>query len=337
MIAENTSLQLASANLLSSKIPKFSIIIPVYNVAPYLRECLDSVLAQTYTDWEAICVDDGSTDGSGAILDEYAARDPRFRVIHKENGRVASARNAALDVACGDILLFIDSDDWISPNALIELANAFKEVDFDIARYSHVRVDNTGKNPSKAAVGGEWCSTSLWRAAFRHALVKGIRFKDFIFGEDRLYFIEAFDRAKRFTEVECVTYFYRQSNVSATHSKMTTRKVADELFADIDILRIIEGKHKAYSQRFIKIVLGYMTTLTAAHFMKLTEDDMQQAWPIWRKVLREVSGMTTIPMLYRVFLWIASTCFSIKMCEYLFFRIHYNRYIGAIRRLKGLK
>ena len=65
--------------------PFFSIIIPVYNVAPYLRECLDSVVAQTFTDWEAICVDDGSTDGSGAILDEYEAGDKRFRVIHQRN------------------------------------------------------------------------------------------------------------------------------------------------------------------------------------------------------------------------------------------------------------
>ena len=63
--------------------PVFSIIIPVYNVAPYLRECLDSVLAQTFADWEAICVDDGSTDGSGAILDEYAAKDARFRIVHQ--------------------------------------------------------------------------------------------------------------------------------------------------------------------------------------------------------------------------------------------------------------
>jgi len=72
--------------------PFFSIIIPVYNVAPYLRECLDSVLAQTFTDWEAICVDDGSTDGSGAILDEYAAKEPRIKVIHPKNAGVGAAR-----------------------------------------------------------------------------------------------------------------------------------------------------------------------------------------------------------------------------------------------------
>ena len=91
--------------------PYFSIIIPVFNVAPYLRECLDSVLSQTFTDWEAICVDDGSTDGSGAILDEYAAKDKRFRVVHKENEGVSVARNVGLDLANGEYILFLDSDD----------------------------------------------------------------------------------------------------------------------------------------------------------------------------------------------------------------------------------
>lgn len=98
--------------------PFFSIIIPVYNVAPYLRECLDSVLAQTFTDWEAICVDDGSTDGSGTILDEYAARDTRIRVIHKQNAGVSAARNTALDVARGKWFLFLDGDDVLRNDGL---------------------------------------------------------------------------------------------------------------------------------------------------------------------------------------------------------------------------
>ena len=98
--------------------PYFSIIIPVYNVAPYLRECLDSVLAQTFTDWEAICVDDGSTDGSGVILDEYAAKDKRFRVIHQPNAGVSAARNMALDVAKGEWFLFLDGDDILREDSL---------------------------------------------------------------------------------------------------------------------------------------------------------------------------------------------------------------------------
>lgn len=105
--------------------PFFSVIIPVYNVAPYLRECLDSVLAQTFTDWEAICVDDGSTDGSGAILDEYAAKDNRIKVIHQANTGVSAARNTALEIAVGEYVCFVDGDDVILPkwfehfNALI--------------------------------------------------------------------------------------------------------------------------------------------------------------------------------------------------------------------------
>ncbi len=96
----------------------FSIIVPVYNVAPYLRECLDSVLAQTYPDWECLCVNDGSTDESGAILDEYAKKDARFRIFHKKNGGVSSARNLALDNVRGEWVLFVDSDDYLSHECL---------------------------------------------------------------------------------------------------------------------------------------------------------------------------------------------------------------------------
>ena len=104
---------------------KLSVIVPVYNVAPYLRECLDSLLAQTCADWEAVCVDDGSTDGSGAILDEYAANDPRFRVIHQKNAGVSAARNAAIDVAKGEWIAFLDADDAVSPRLVVELAPRF--------------------------------------------------------------------------------------------------------------------------------------------------------------------------------------------------------------------
>lgn len=112
--------------------PKFSIIIPVYNVAPYLRECLDSVLAQICADWEAICVDDGSTDGGGAILDEYSAKDRRITVLHQKNAGVSSARNAGLEVARGEWVMFIDSDDYWDPMLLAKLsdkANSFPNAD----------------------------------------------------------------------------------------------------------------------------------------------------------------------------------------------------------------
>lgn len=101
---------------------KFSVIIPVYNVETYLRECLDSVFNQTFTDWEAICVNDGSTDGSSDILNEYAARERRLKVITQPNGGLSAARNAGMREAEGDYILFLDSDDWLEHNALQTLA-----------------------------------------------------------------------------------------------------------------------------------------------------------------------------------------------------------------------
>lgn len=96
----------------------FSVIIPVYNVEPYLRECLDSVLAQTFPDWEAVCINDGSTDGSAAILDDYALHDSRFHIATQPNGGLSAARNTGIDHAHGDYILFLDSDDWLEPDTL---------------------------------------------------------------------------------------------------------------------------------------------------------------------------------------------------------------------------
>lgn len=101
--------------------PKISIIIPVYNVAPYLRTCLDSILTQTFTDWEAICVDDGSTDGSGAVLDTYAQKDARFKVIHQINQGVSVARQVALESCSGAWIGAVDPDDWIAPTNFEDL------------------------------------------------------------------------------------------------------------------------------------------------------------------------------------------------------------------------
>ena len=97
---------------------KFSVIIPVYNVEPYLCDCLDSVLNQTCADWEAVCVNDGSTDGSADILNEYAVRESRLKVITQSNGGLSAARNAGIDAAEGEYVLFLDSDDWLEENAL---------------------------------------------------------------------------------------------------------------------------------------------------------------------------------------------------------------------------
>lgn len=108
--------------------PKVSVIVPVYNVEQYLRRCLDSILGQTMSDWEAICVDDGSPDGSASILAEYAERDSRFRILTKENGGLSSARNAGTAWAQGEFVNYVDSDDFIHPQTF-ELAVALAERD----------------------------------------------------------------------------------------------------------------------------------------------------------------------------------------------------------------
>ena len=98
--------------------PAVSVIIPVYNVEKYLRECLDSVLAQTFPDLEIICVNDGSTDGSRTVLSEYVAKDDRIRIVDRENGGLSEARNSGASVATGKYIYFLDSDDWLEPNAM---------------------------------------------------------------------------------------------------------------------------------------------------------------------------------------------------------------------------
>ena len=114
--------------------PAVSIIVPVYNVEAYLEQCLDSIKSQTFTDWECMVVDDGSTDGSGAICDRYAAEDSRFHVIHQANGGLSAARNTGIAAAKADKIAFVDSDDWISPDMIATLSDLIDRYDADIAQ-----------------------------------------------------------------------------------------------------------------------------------------------------------------------------------------------------------
>lgn len=108
---------------------KFSVVIPVYNVETYLRECLDSVLGQTFADWEAICVNDGSTDRSAVIIEEYVSKDSRFKTINQPNGGLSAARNTGLKAAVGEYVLFLDSDDWLELKALESIYNSLNDED----------------------------------------------------------------------------------------------------------------------------------------------------------------------------------------------------------------
>lgn len=139
--------------------PKISIIIPVYNVEKYLEKCLDSVVNQTFKDFEVICINDGSTDNSLNILKRYAAKDSRFRIIDKENEGVSKARNIGIETAQGDYIQFIDSDDWIEPNCLELVYEKISQTDSDMVIFS-----------SRYIVDGKIISTTLKYAEsyFKH-------------------------------------------------------------------------------------------------------------------------------------------------------------------------
>ncbi|MDH6226673.1 glycosyltransferase involved in cell wall biosynthesis [Streptomyces sp. MJP52] len=139
--------------------PRLSVIVPVHRVQGFLRECLDSVLAQSFTDWQLIAVDDRSPDRSGEILDAYAARDPRITVLHlEENAGLGPARNAALPHATGDHLLFLDSDDTLTPGALRAIADRLDETgDPDVLVFDYVR----------APTGGAASAATRWPTCWR--------------------------------------------------------------------------------------------------------------------------------------------------------------------------
>lgn len=233
----------------------FSIIIPVYNVEPYLCECLESVRNQTYSDWEGICVNDGSTDRSAAILGEYAEKDCRFKVITQPNGGLSAARNTGLDAAMGDYVLFLDSDDWLELNALEVIANALDGEDmicFSGRRYFE---ETKSFNPADQLVEKAYNSgmayyneNALSHRDFAFVCVvlrvykrsflfeNGLRFKEGIFHEDNLFTPIACYYARNVHQISDSLYNYRMRVNSITNRNLSKRKfdlleVANELAA----------------------------------------------------------------------------------------------------------
>ena len=146
--------------------PYFSIVVPVYNVAPYLKQCLDSILSQTFTDWEAICIDDGSSDGSGVLLDQYAAKDSRFRVFHQANQGLCAVRQRAISLCRGVWMSAVDSDDWVSSRFLEHFFAAVDRQKPDMAWTGYLLEDGC-----KTKYYSNQCSNSI--AAYAEALIDG--------------------------------------------------------------------------------------------------------------------------------------------------------------------
>lgn len=215
---------------------KISIIIPVYNSEKYLRECLDSVLAQTYTDFEALLIDDGSTDGSGAICDEYALKDKRVKVFHKDNGGVSSARNVGLDYAKGEWICFVDSDDFVSDVFLKEIIEELYSSQCDILIQPLTRV--VGMKYHKEIISHKNNKLQIEEflndynvtifgfvagKAYRNMLVKAnkIKFdKEMRFGEDCDFFINYLIFCETVFMSNKSNYFYRQIADSLTRKDL---------------------------------------------------------------------------------------------------------------------
>lgn len=212
---------------------RFSIIVPVYNVAPYLRDCLDSVLNQSLKEWECICVNDGSSDASDSILDEYAAKDDRFKIIHKENEGVSVARNLALSLATGDWVCFLDSDDIWDSKTLFNINDIINKENPDVLRlrFKEFSKDHTslkseytenykiivGKDKINKFVNDELIQNGFASLLFiRRASLGGIRFPVGVkYAEDALYSLEVFSRVTTFVQSEFIGYYYRFRNDSA--------------------------------------------------------------------------------------------------------------------------
>ena len=135
--------------------PKVSVIVPVYQVEAYLSECLDSILAGTFEDYELILVDDGTKDNCPAIMADYAARDARIRLLHNENGGLSSARNAGLAVATGEYVAFVDSDDRVTPDFLADTVRAAEETGAELVLFNYRKFDENGLRPPELPVKDE--------------------------------------------------------------------------------------------------------------------------------------------------------------------------------------
>lgn len=205
----------------------FSIIVPVYNIEKYVSQCIESILAQTYKDFELILVDDGSTDNSGKICDEYAQKDSRVIVVHKENGGLISARKAGTKIAVGEYIIAVDGDDWISENFLKEAQEIIHNQNIDIICFDHYKAKFKKNIPVDSDFScGYYDKKALLEKVYSRLLrdEQGKRFPPNIWGKvfkRELYekYQERMDECIRIGEDECVTFpcVYEAKNIYISH------------------------------------------------------------------------------------------------------------------------
>ena len=253
-----------------------SVIVPIYNVEDYIRQCFDSLLNQTYQNFEVLMINDGSPDNSASICQEYAARDSRFRYFEKENGGLASARNFGIDYSKGMYISFIDSDDWVVETYLLDLYNAIVKSKSDISISHHIGYkDDTGdyyiyiyKYFEKEYDSSQFISElptlelqsivyhTSWGKLFRKNLFDNVRFAEGKLIEDTRIGFKLFLEATKIIYINKGLYVYRERECSIikTISEKQLEDALDALVERICILTI----RGLYSDSFKENLLWYL-------------------------------------------------------------------------------
>ena len=275
-----------------------SVIIPVYNVEKYLRECLDSVLNQSFDDLEIICVNDGSTDNSLNILKEYHKKDARIKIITQENKGLSSARNTGLEQSTGNYIYFIDSDDYIENNALSEVYNLAESKDLDMVIFKLLPFyDDTKEKVIKPYQEMEFLkeivgenvfnfrnlgmkmynlAVTVQGVLFKRELISNLRFPEGLIFEDNVFFTEAVLNANRILFYDKHLCNYRLRKGSIIDSKKNFSDIIEITNKLIDLAKKYDNFYPAlYSKKFHGIVFRFLQVADEDKedfFMKIQKD-----------------------------------------------------------------
>lgn len=261
--------------------PKISVIVPVYNVEKYLPCCIDSILGQTFTDFELLLIDDGSKDKSGKICDEYAEKDKRIRVFHKENGGVSSARNVGLDNAQGEFICFGDSDDYFLNKALELLYDRSIKTGAEIVLGNSLRLENDKftfvlniKNEVYQNVLLSIKHLALWGYMFNINLIRNnnIQFINSLsYSEDRLFIYQLACECKIMAFCNDPVYVYRINSSSACFSRDGVKKACNQFDAAFYINKIA-NKYKNTDEEIFKYLLIHSRNLIKSGLYQFVEN-----------------------------------------------------------------
>lgn len=234
---------------------KISVIVPIYNVEPYLRRCIDSIINQTYKNLEIILVDDESPDNCGQICDDYAKKDTRIKVIHKKNGGLSDARNVGLEVCTGDFISFVDSDDWIELNTYEIMMKSMNEYNADMvvsninyvykdkveSKYSEGKIRCFNKEEAmKELIKDGLVQAVVWNKLYKSNLIDNLRFKVRKLNEDEFFTYKICAKAERIVYIPEALYQYRQREDSIMGAYSLKR--LDSVDAIYERLQFIKNK-----------------------------------------------------------------------------------------------